>query len=56
MTFKITRASELDYIVYMTFRTLEELRDFVISQNEKTKSCVIYWDNMELLIYDDWIE
>lgn len=35
MTFKITRASELDYIVYMTFRTLEELRDFVISQNEK---------------------
>lgn len=56
MKFKIGRASDLEFIDYRTFETIEELRDYVINQNERNKSCVIYWDNMELLIYDDWIE
>ena len=54
--FKIRRASDLAFIDYRTFETIEELRDYVINQDEKNKSCVIYWEDMELLIYDDWIE
>lgn len=58
MIFKVNRAS--DYCIipahHMKFETLEELRDYVLRGNEKKKACVICWDTMELLIYDDWIE
>ncbi len=58
MTFKVNRASDIICSIsyYKTFETLEQLRDFVIKENEKRKSCIIYWDSMELIIYDDWIE
>ena len=58
MTFKVNRASDFCSCMgyYKTFETLEQLRDFVISENEKSESCVIYWDTMQLIIYDDWIE
>lgn len=58
MIFKVNRAS--DYCIIhsheMEFESLEELRDYVLKENEEKKACVIWWDTMELLIYDDWIE
>ena len=56
MKFKITYAHDIDKIYYRTFENLEEVRDFVIKENERTKACIIWWDTMELVIYDDWIE
>ena len=56
MEFKITKASDYEFVEHRTFSTIEEIRDFVLSENKKSHSCVIYWDDMELLIYDDWIE
>ena len=58
MIFKVNRASDYNIIpnYKMNFETLEELRDYVVKENEKTKACVIWWDTKELLIYDDWIE
>lgn len=55
-TFKITKASDWNFRENKTFETLKELRDYVISNNEKGSACVIDWDTMELTIYDDWIE
>lgn len=53
MLFKITKASQLDFEDYKEFKTLEELRDFVMNENKKFKSCIIYWEDRELIIYDD---
>ncbi len=58
MIFKVNRASDYSTVEshFMNFETLEELCNFVLRENEEKKACVIYWDTMELLIYDDWIE
>lgn len=56
MKFKINKASDMYFTEHRTFETLEQLRDYVIDQNKNGSACVIYWDTMELLIYDDWIE
>lgn len=56
MKFKITKASDYEYIQHREFGTFEELRDYVLKENEKKKACVIWRDTMELLIYDTWIE
>ena len=56
MTFKVTKASDWNFVDEKTFATLEELKDYIISVDKKNKSCVIYFDSSELLIYDDWIE
>ena len=56
MTFTVTKASDWDFKEDKTFTTLEELKDYITAVNDKDKSCVIYFDSLELLIYDDWIE
>lgn len=56
MEFKILKASDFCFEAHETFETIEQLRDFVIRENGKFKACVIYWDTMELIIYDYWIE
>lgn len=56
MDFVVYKASDWNFVCHKRFKTLEELRDYVISENEKDHSCIIYWDKMELTIYDDWIE
>ena len=56
MTFKVKRASDFDFEDEKTFTTLEELKEYVTTVNSKTKACVIYFDDLELVIYDSWIE
>lgn len=56
MTFKITKASDLNYEDMKDFTTLEELKDYITAINPDRKSCVIYFDEPELTIYDSWIE
>ena len=56
MTFKVTKASDLNFEDEKTFATLEELKDYITAVNDERKSCVIYFDTSELLIKDFWIE
>lgn len=56
MEFEILKASDFLFKVHEKFETLEQLRDYVLETNERNSSCVIYWDTMRLVIYDDWIE
>lgn len=54
MIFTVKKASDWEYKRFIEISNLEELKNFVLSFD--CKDCVIYWDDMELLIYDDWIE
>lgn len=54
MTFTITWASRWDnYSRQETFNSLEELKAFADDQNH---GIIIYFDTMEILVYDDYIE
>lgn len=52
MTFKITKASDYNYSDTMAFNSLAELMAFI---NEEGK-VVIYAEENEIMIYDDYIE
>ena len=56
MTFKIERASDFNFADEKNFTTLEELKEYVTTVNPRIKACVIYFDDLKLIIYDDWIE
>lgn len=56
MTFKISQASDYHFEDTKTFTTIEYLKEYIETVNPKCKSCVIYFDSLELIIYDDWIE
>lgn len=61
MLFKVTTASGIPHeeAIEKEINTLEELKEFVDSYKFKFNGghgCVIYWDTMELIIYDNYIE
>lgn len=61
MLFKVTTASGIPHEepINKEIETLEELKEFVDSYESKFNGghgCVIYWDTMELIIYDSYIE
>lgn len=61
MLFKVITASGIVHEKAMEkeINTLEELKEFVNSYENEFNGghgCIIYWDTMELIIYDDYIE
>lgn len=57
MKFKVKRASDIGSGREMTFEkefdSLTDIKEFTLKY---CNACIIYWEEMELLIYDDWIE
>jgi hypothetical protein len=53
MTFKITKASDYNYSDTMVFNSLAELMAFI---DENDGKVVIYSEENEIMIYDDYIE
>lgn len=53
MTFTIKWASRWDYSRQETFNSLEELKAFAEDQDQ---GLIIYFDTMEIWVYDDYIE
>ena len=56
MTFKIDKASDWNYKDLKEFTTIEELKDYIATKNPERESCVIYFDESRITIYDFWIE
>ena len=56
MEFRILKASDWNFRDKKTFSTIEELKDYINAVNPERKSCVIYFGQSEVWIYDSWIE
>ena len=53
MTFKVFKASDYDFQTIVTFNTLEELKDYQINTGS---SLIINFEELEIWIYDDYME
>lgn len=53
MTFIVHKASDWEFEEIVTFNTLEELKDY---QLHAGTSLIINFNELEILIYDDYIE
>ena len=53
MTFTIEDASDWEYQSEKTFNSLEELREFSISEGH---SLIVDFDRMVIVVYDYWVE
>lgn len=53
MTFTIEYASDWEYQSEKTFNSLEELREFSISEGHRL---IVDFDRMVIVVYDYWVE
>ena len=53
MTFTITLASDWEYQSTRTFNSLEELREFSLSEAHRL---IVDFDRMVIVVYDYWVE